>query len=382
MKKISCTFEMHHTEKRMIMILNDLIRAIDAEAPFALQESYDNSGIQVGSPQQEIKRGLVCLDVTPEVMAEAVRKKCDVVISHHPLIFKGLTRLAGETPAEQVVIEAIRHGIAVVAVHTNLDNIRLGVNHLLGTRLGLQNLRVLQPVKSMLMKLVTFCPKDHAGKVRAAMFRAGAGHIGDYDCCSFGVEGKGSFRAGDDTSPFVGKVGELHYEAEERIETILPVYLKHAVVAAMKDSHPYEEVAYDLYPLDNEFDQAGAGMLGDLPEAMQTEAFLQMVKETLGTTCLKHSRTGHQMIRSVALCGGSGAFLLPAALQSGAQAFVTGDVKYHQFFDATGKVLLVDAGHFETEQFARELLHDIVKKKMINFALLVSEVDTNPVVYY
>ncbi len=373
---------MKHTENIVIMILKDLIRALDAEAPFALQESYDNSGIQIGSPQQEVTRGLICLDATPEVMAEAIRKKCDLVISHHPLIFKGLTRISGDNYREQVIIEAIRHGIAVVAVHTNLDNIRYGVNHYLGNRLGLQNMRVLQPAKSQLMKLVTFCPKDHADKVRAAIFQAGAGHIGDYDCCSFSAEGKGSFRAGEGASPFVGNINELHYEPEERIETVFPSYIKQEIIAAMKASHPYEEVAYDIYLLDNDYDQAGPGMVGELADAMPVEAFLGMVKDKLGTACLKHSRTGYQLIRSVALCGGSGAFLLPGAIKSGAQAFVTGDVKYHQFFDALGEILLVDAGHFETEQFARDLLHDIVKKKMINFALFVSEVDTNPIAYY
>ncbi len=365
-----------------MMLLKDFMQSLDAAVPFSLQEAYDNSGLQVGSPEQRIHRGLVTLDVTPGVVREAVSKECDLILSHHPLIFKGLQRITGASQAEEVIVEAIRNRIAVVAVHTNLDNIRHGVNHRLGTKLGLKEMRILKPAKGLLKKLVTFCPLEQAEKVRAALFQAGAGHIGDYDCCSFNLSGKGSFRAGEDANPFVGNIKELHYEQEERIETIFPAYLQHKVVAAMKASHPYEEVAYDIYPLDNEFEMVGSGMTGKLEEPLTVKAFLELVKHSLGIPFLKHSATGREPIHTVAICGGSGAFLLDTAIKTGAQAFITGDVKYHQYFDAGSKLLLVDAGHYETEQHACELLVDIVKKKMINFELLISEVNTNPVRYY
>lgn len=364
------------------MFLKEFLQLLESAAPLSLQESYDNSGIQVGSPEQEVNRGLVALDVTPAVVGEAIRKECDLILAHHPVIFKGLQRITGANVAEEVIIEAIRNGIAVVAVHTNLDNVHYGVNHRLGTRLGLKELRILQPLQGLLKKLVTFCPLEHAEKVRAALFQAGAGHIGDYDCCSFNLAGKGSFRAGEDANPFVGNVKELHYEQEERIETIFPDYLQHKVVAAMKASHPYEEVAYDIYSLDNKFEKAGSGMTGELEDPLPANAFLELIKKSLGTPFLKHSEPGQSLIRKVAICGGAGSSLLDTAIKSGAHAFVTGDVKYHQFFDAGSQLLLVDAGHYETEQLAKQHLVEHVKKKIVNFALLNSETVTNPVRYF
>ncbi len=363
------------------MLLQDFVKALDSEASFTLQEGYDNSGIQIGNPFQEVKKALVCLDVTMEVVKEAQKKECDLILSHHPLIFQGLKRLSGQTPAEAVVIDAIRSNIAIVAIHTNLDKVINGVNHTLGKELGLENLQILRPETGLLRKLATFVPLSHAEKVRAAVFAAGAGHIGDYDCCSFNLEGKGSFRAGENTNPFVGNTKELHYEEEVRIETIFPVYKQSEVLAALLQSHPYEEVAYDVYPLDNRLNKVGSGMIGDLPEPVSAMNFLDMVKNSLKTPFVKHTAPHRRNIQRVALCGGSGSFLISNAINSGADAFVTGDVKYHQFFDAMNKILLVDAGHYETEQFTTNLIHDIVKKKIINFAVLISEANTNPVHY-
>ncbi len=365
-----------------MMLLKELIHILDAEAPFSLQEDYDNTGIQLGSPDQQISRGLVCLDVTPEVIREAIQKECDLILCHHPLIFKGINRITGETMQEQVIIEAVRHGLAIVALHTNLDNVYQGVNHELGMRLGLKEMRILKPVNGKLNKLVTFCPSSHAGEVRAALFEAGAGHIGNYDCCSYSTEGKGTFRAGEGSSPFVGKLHDFHVEAEERIETIFPVHSRNNVLKALKASHPYEEVAYDIYPLENAWEGAGSGMLGRLEKAMNARDFMELVKHTLGTPVLRHSDADDTLIETVALCGGSGAFLLNQSITSGAQAFITSEVKYHQFFEASRKILLIDAGHFETEQFTKEMLLKLVKKKMINFALLISETGTNPVRYF
>ena len=365
-----------------MMLLKEFVETLDGEAPFALQEDYDNAGIQVGSPDQEVSRGLVCLDVTPEVVVEAIQKKCDLIISHHPLIFGGIKRITGETTQEKVLLLAIKQGIAIVSLHTNLDNVIQGVNHELGKRLGLENMRILRPAGGKLNKLVTFCPASHSGELRAALFEAGAGHIGNYDCCSFNAAGKGTFRAGEGTSPFVGKLHDFHVEPEERIETIFPVHLRQKVLTALKSVHPYEEVAYDIYPLENTWDKAGSGMIGRLKKALKPEEFLHLVKDALGTPVLRYATVGDMPVETVAVCGGSGAFLLQHAMASGAQAFITAEIKYHQFFEAAGKILLVDAGHYETEQYTKELLVELVKKKMINFALLISEAENNPVRYY
>ncbi len=364
------------------MILKELLDYFEYLAPSALQESYDNSGLQVGSPEKEIAKALICLDVTPAVVNEAISAGCDLIISHHPLIFSGLKKITGAHSTEKVIIEAIKHDIAIVSLHTNLDNIALGVNHRLGQVMGLKNLKILQPQKGQLRKLVTFCPQSHAEKVRAAIFEAGAGHIGDYDCCSFNLEGKGTFRAGKDTNPFVGQKDEMHFEPEVRIETILPAYLERKVVNAMIKSHPYEEVAYDIYLLENVFEKIGSGMVGELEIPLSENDFLEILKKNLKTPSLRHTAFTGQAIKKVAFCGGAGGFLLGDALKAGAQAFVTGDLKYHQFFEAEGKILIADAGHYETEQFTKELLYDIVNKNFSKFALLISGVHTNPVNYF
>ncbi len=364
------------------MLLKELLQILEGIAPFSLQESYDNSGIQIGLPDQEVTRALICLDVTEEVLRESRDRKCDLILCHHPLIFKGISKLTASDATERIIMEAVRHNIAIVAVHTNLDNVYDGVNQQLTKAIGLKNTKILKPSKGLLKKLVTFCPAEHADKVRSAIFSAGAGQIGDYDCCSFNLEGKGSFRAGENTKPFTGQINELHYEAETRIETIFPDYLQPAVLSAMVSSHPYEEVAYDIYPLDNTFNKVGSGMIGMLEEPMPEKEFLDHLKKALDARVLRHAAYVGKVIDRVAVCGGSGAFLLHDAIKAGAQAFVTGDVKYHQFIDAAGQMLLVDAGHYETEQFTKELLHNQIKKKITNFALLISEAGGNPVHYH
>ena len=364
------------------MKLGELVKAFEQIAPFSLQEDYDNSGIQFGNPENEIKRGLVCIDITEEIIDEAIEKQCDLVISHHPLIFRGIKKLTGKHYTERALIKAIKHDISLISVHTNLDSVINGVNKKLAEKLGLTDLKVLQPRKGLLKKLVTFCPVDHAEKVREAIFQAGAGQIGEYDCCSFNLEGKGSFRGGDSTNPFVGEKGQIHYEPEVRIETILPDYLENVVLKAMFNAHPYEEVAYDIYPLDNTFDKAGAGITGKLPEQMTEKEFLVFVKDQLGIPVIRHSEFTGKKIVKVALCGGSGSFLIDRALSAGADIFITADIKYHDFFDVRGKMLLADVGHYESEQFTKEILYEIVTKKFTNFALLISDQSTNPVRYF
>lgn len=364
------------------MILKDIVNLFDEFAPFSLQEDYDNSGIQVGDPQGEVSRGLICLDVTEEVMEEALQKQCDLIISHHPVIFKGIKRLTGHHYTERVIIRAIREGISIVSVHTNLDSVARGVNGKLAQKLDLIDLKILQPQKGLLKKLVVFCPVAHAEKVRNAMFSAGAGQIGEYDCCSFNLEGQGSFRGSDTAKPFVGRKGEVHFEPEVRIETILPEYLSSKVLDAMLKAHPYEEVAWDLYSLDNRFSSVGPGMIGHLPESTDEKAFMEKLKKVLGVPVIRHSGLLGRSISKVALCGGSGSFLRGAALAAGADVFVTADVKYHDFFDAQHKMLLADVGHYESEQFTKEILYEILSKKITNFALLISDRNVNPVHYF
>jgi dinuclear metal center YbgI/SA1388 family protein len=364
------------------MKLADLVKAFDEFASFSLQENYDNSGIQYGQPNRLVNKGLICVDVTEAIIEEAIEKGCDVVISHHPLIFCGIKKLTGKHYTERVLVKAIQKDIAIISVHTNLDTIFSGVNNILAQKLGLENLALLQERQGLMKKLVTYCPADKAEGVRAAIFEAGAGHIGEYDCCSFNMHGEGSFRAGDNADPYVGEKGELHFEKEVRIETILPAWKQNAVIDALIRAHPYEEVAYDMYAMDNSFNKAGTGMMGTFKDPLSEKEFLTRLKKVLGSGCIRHSELTGKQIRKVALCGGSGSFMREKAIAAAADAFVTADIKYHDFFDADGKILLADVGHYESEQFTKEILHDVVRKKFTNFALLISDRSTNPVRYF
>jgi dinuclear metal center YbgI/SA1388 family protein len=364
------------------MNIRELISAFDDYASFSLQESYDNSGIQIGEPEMEVRRGLICLDVTEEILNEAIEKQCDVIISHHPLIFSGIKQLCGNTYVERIVVKAIRCNMAIISVHTNLDFVFNGVNHKIAQKLGLLDLQILAQRKGNFRKLVTFCPEAQSPQVREAIFKAGAGHIGEYDCCSFNIKGTGTFRAGDKANPFVGDKGAIHSENEVRIEAILPAYLVGKVVGAMVDAHPYEEVAYDIYPIENGFANIGMGMVGRLSDSIPEKQFLQLLRDTFQIRSIRHSGFTGKEISIVALSGGSGSSLLPNAIASGADAFITADIKYHDFFNVTNKLLLADVGHYESEQFTKELLHEILTKKFTNFALLISDLNTNPVRYF
>jgi dinuclear metal center YbgI/SA1388 family protein len=364
------------------MKLKEILSSFDEFAPFSLQESYDNSGIQYGDASKDVQKGLICLDVTEAIVDEAIAKKCDLIISHHPLIFGGIKKLTGSHYTQRALIKAIKNDIFIVSVHTNIDSVYNGVSERLARKIGLEEMAILDTRKGLLKKLVTFCPTNKAEQVREAIFAAGAGQIGDYDCCSFNLDGHGTFRAGADSNPFVGKKGEIHTEGEVRIETILPSWLQSQVVKAMIDAHPYEEVAYDLYPLDNSFEKTGMGMIGRLKNPVSEEEFLTTLKNVLGTGSIRHSIFTGKPIHSVAVCGGSGSFLRDKAMAAGADAFVTADVRYHEYFDGLGKMLIADVGHYESEQFTKEILYEIVTKKFTNFALLISDQSTNPVRYF
>ncbi len=363
------------------MKLKDILALFEEAAPFSFQESYDNSGLQTGEPEMEINGALITLDVTEAVIDEALRYGLNLVISHHPVIFGGLSRLTGRNATERILIKAIKSELAILSVHTNIDSVSTGVNDRICRKLGLINCRILDPAMGKLLKLVFFVPVDHAGKVRQAVFEAGAGVIGKYDQCSYNVEGSGTFRASEHANPYVGRKGELHAEPEIRVETILPSHLRKKVVGALLEHHPYEEVAYDLYPLDNVYEKTGMGMLGEFEEPMEEHDFLNAVKMIFDAGCVRYTSLTDKPVSKVAVCGGSGSFLLGKAISAGAGAFITSDFKYHQFFDADGKILVADIGHYESEQFTKELFYELVTKKFPKFAVRLSEVVTNPINY-
>lgn len=363
------------------MKIKEIVRAIEEKAPAAYAEEWDNVGLLVGGLEDEVDAALIAFEMTEAVMQEAVDKKCGLIITHHPMIFKGLKKINGANATERIVRQAIRHNIAIYAAHTNLDNAQGGVNSRLAETLGVENTAILEPQQNKLLKLVAFVPHSHAGQLREALFAAGAGHIGNYDQCSFSCDGKGTFRGDESTNPFAGEKGVLNFEEEARIETVLPAFRYRNVLSALLRAHPYEEPAYDFYRLENEWPQVGSGMIGILPEAMAEIDFLRHIQKTLGIPMLRHSDLTGKKIQRVALCGGAGSFLLPAALAQKADAFITGDIKYHDFFIPEKRLLLVDAGHYETEQFTTSLLFDIVKQKFSNFAVRLSEKTTNAVNY-
>ncbi len=364
------------------MKIYEIIESLSVLAPPALQEDYDNSGLLVGRPDIETRGCLISLDVNEDVIGEAVRNDFRLVVCHHPVIFKGLNRLTGSSTAERTIMKAIREDVAIYAAHTNLDNIADGVNGMLGRRLNLKNTRVLKMKKGLLKKLVTFCPLSHAEAVRNAVFDAGAGHIGQYDRCSFNANGQGTFRAGDRATPFVGEKGNLHFEEETRIETIYPAYREREIVSALLATHPYEEVAYDIYRLDNDAPFSGSGLIGEPEHVMNETPFLEMVKMVLQVPVVRHSPFTGRKVEKVAICGGSGSFLIQDAIRQQADVFITADLKYHQFQEADGRILLVDAGHYETEQFSCDLLAGYLKEKFPNFAVLISKMPVNPVNYF
>lgn len=351
-------------------------------APLQLQESYDNAGLIVGDFNAEVNTVLITLDVTEEVVQEAIDKKAELIIAHHPIVFSGLKKITGKNYVERTLLKAIKNDIAIYAAHTNLDSVKGGVNGKICEKLGLENCKILQPAGGQLKKLVTFIPVQHAQKVREAVFSAGAGNIGNYDSCSYNTEGEGTFRGNENTHPFVGKKGSIHTEKEIRFETIFPTYLQGKVISALLNAHPYEEVAYDIYALENKFNTVGMGMIGTLPEKRSEKDFLQQLKITFNTGTIKHTALQNKAVKKIAVCGGSGSFLLNRAIAAGADFFVSGDFKYHQFFDAEDKIVIADIGHFESEQFTKELFYELLTKNFPKFAVRLSEVNTNPVFYF
>lgn len=363
------------------MQVKDIISELECFAPLAYQESYDNSGLLIGETNMELTGALCTLDVTEEIIDEALKYNCNLIISHHPVIFSPLKKLTGKTPTEKIVLLAIKHNVAIFCGHTNFDNVYLGVNNKIAQKLNLIDLKILQPLSDNLVKLVTFVPCDHAERVRNSMFLAGAGHIGSYDSCSYNTEGYGTFRGSEDTNPYVGKKGEMHTEKETRIETIVPKPILGGVLNSMIKFHPYEEVAYDIYPITNTQANSGAGMIGILEKEISGAQLLEKCKNVFHCKNISYTGNENKSIKNIAVCGGSGSFLIDKAARN-ADAFITGDIKYHQFLDAKKDLFLLDIGHFESEQFTPEIFYDIIKEKFPTFAVRLSETRTNPVKHY
>lgn len=362
--------------------VKDICNIIEQLAPTAYQESYDNAGLLVGDCNMEVSGIVLSVDITEAVIDDALARNANMIVAHHPIIFKGLKRLIGSNYVERTVIKAIQNNIALYASHTNLDSVQGGVNTKISEKLGLKNVQMLSAAKDSLVKLVTFVPVSHIQKVNKALFAAGCGHIGNYDKCSFNAKGLGTFRPLEGSLPFVGEENELHKEEEIRTETIVPVHLQHEAIKALKSVHPYEEVAYDIYPLQNTNPKIGIGCVGELPTAMATKDFMQLVKDVFKLKTIRHTAFCKDTIRKVAVCGGSGSFLLKKAMQVNADIFITGDFKYHEFFDADNRIIVADIGHYESEHCSMEIFNELITENFPNFAAYFTNVDTNPINYF
>jgi dinuclear metal center YbgI/SA1388 family protein len=364
------------------MKIKEVVASLESLAPPALQEGYDNAGLITGDENIECKGILISLDATEAVIDEAIKKGCNMVVSHHPIVFSGLKKITGKNYVQKAVIKAIKNDVALYAIHTNLDNVLNGVNGKIASLLDLKNVSVLVQKENQLKKLFTFVPVNDADKVRQAIFDAGGGHIGNYDECSYNADGFGTFKAGMNTNPYVGKQGELHRENELKVEVIFPAWLEGRIIKNLIAAHPYEEVAYDIVKLENRFSSIGSGVLGKLSTPMEENAFLNLLKDRFKLQVIKHTQLLSKPINKVAICGGAGSFLISSALAAGADLYITSDVKYHEFFDANDKMVIADIGHYESEQFTINLLQEFLEQKFPTFAVLKTEVNTNPVRYF
>ena len=345
------------------MKIKEVITSLEAMAPLSLQEDYDNAGLITGDENAECTGIMISLDATLAVVEESKEKGCNLIVSHHPIVFSGLKKITGKNYVQKAVINAIKNDIALYAIHTNLDNVLNGVNGKIAELLELKNISVLARKESQLKKLYTFVPVTDADKVRQAIFDAGGGHIGNYEECSFNAEGFGTFKGGSNTDPYVGKPGELHRENEIKVEVIFPAWLERRIVESLLEAHPYEEVAYDIIRLENLFSSIGSGVIGELKEPVTEKVFLKTLKEKFKLKVIKHTELLNKPISKVAVCGGAGSFLISSALASGADCFITSDIKYHEFFDANDKIVIADIGHYESEQFTINLLQEFLEQK-------------------
>ena len=361
--------------------IKDIANALEMFAPLPLQDDFDNAGLQIGLTDAEVTGVLLCLDVTEAVVDEAIASGCNFIVSHHPVIFKPLKRITGSNYVERCIMKALANGIAIYSAHTNIDNAPGGVNYRIASKLGLQNVRILLPKEDSLLKLAVYVPVSHADVVRDALFAAGCGKIGNYGSCSYNLSGFGTFKAEEGCNPFCGNIGEVHREEEVRIETVMPSYIKSRVIRAMIEAHPYEEPAYDIYPLKNSWGSVGTGVIGELAEERDELEFMQEIKEKFNVGCVRHTPLLGRKIKSVALCGGAGGSFAQAALGAGADIYITGEARYHDLFNYTGKMLMAVIGHYESEQYTMNIFAEIINGQFPGVKVTKTTVNTNPVKY-
>jgi dinuclear metal center YbgI/SA1388 family protein len=363
------------------MIVQDVINHLHDLAPLAYAEDFDNVGLLVGDKNQSVSGILVTLDTLEAVVDEAIENKCNLIVSFHPIVFKGLKKLTGKTYVERVVIKAIQNNIAIFSIHTALDNSIEGVNSIICDQLGLKNKTILIPQSGTIKKLQTYVPKENAEKLRLALFNAGAGSLGNYESCSFNVNGEGTYLGNENSNPAIGKKGELHTETETAISVTFKKHLESMILKTLFDSHPYEEVAYEISTLENTNQHIGMGMIGELEEPMDENECLEFIKSKMNTQSIRHSILLNKPVKRIAVLGGAGSFAINAAKASNADILVTADLKYHDFFSAENDIVLADIGHYESEQFTKTFLVDYLSKKITNFAVILSKTNTNPVKY-
>lgn len=370
------------------MQLNSILEVLNSLAPLSYAEDFDNVGL-LTSHSNEITGILVAHDALEEVIDEAIDKKCNLVVCFHPILFSGLKKITGKNYVERAIIRAIKNDIAIYAIHTALDNHQKGVNKIFCDALGLKNTKILIPKKQFIQKLVTYTQPDNAEQLRNALFDAGAGNIGNYENCSFNSKGIGTYMGNENSNPEYGNRFEFIESDEIKIEVIFEKHLQSKILKALFKNHVYEEVAYEIYQIENQHQNIGLGMIGELENELDETQFLNHVKKSMQCEAIRHTNFINKSIKKVAVLGGSGSFAISNAIQAGADAFVTSDLKYHQFYEAENKLLLLDIGHFESERYTKNYIVDYLKEKIINFApaslksgIILSEVNTNPVKYF
>jgi len=367
------------------MTCGEIFKYIRSWAPEEIAWNKDNVGLQVGSAKRKVKNILLALDLNMKVIIEAVKKDCNIIITHHPLLFNPLRKIDTDQDNTSLLVEKlIKHDITLFSAHTNLDFTKDGVSFELAKTLKLTNLRFLSNIKSAQYKLIVFVPEGHIEKVASAIFENGGGIIGEYSNCSFRTKGQGSFKGSKKTSPSIGK--KLNYEKtdEIKLEVLIDSWKLNEILSAIRSVHPYEEIAYDVYPLNNENVNYGIGAIGELHTAMNQREFFNHVSKSLKINNFRYTTGKTNKIKTVAVCGGSGSEVIPAAIKKGADALITADIKYHTFFDNERKILLIDAGHYETEIFSlnevNKRLADLIKKKKNK--VFKYNGSTNPVIFY
>jgi len=371
------------------MTVSEITNLLEEVAPLHYAEGFDNVGLLVGNPQQEVSKVLVTLDTLENIVDEAIKKGCNLIISFHPIIFKGLQKINGSNYVERVVIKAIQHNIAIYAIHTALDNHWQGVNHMICEKLGLQNQEILIPKAETIKKLTVFVPNKATEEVKNALFNIGAGHIGNYENCSFSNTGIGSFKGNNDSNPTTGEKNKLHREEETQVQLTFASHLTPKIIQTLHQVHPYEEVAYEVTSLENFNQKIGMGMIGELPKALTEQEALQLVQDTFKSKGIRHSAFLKRPIKRIAVLGGSGAFAIKNAIKAKADLFITADIKYHEFYQAESKLIVADIGHYESEQYTKNLIVSLLRKKISNFApifnledIIISEINTNPIKYF